>query len=128
MSHFRVVLDELLQAIEHLSRVATVHEFSVLLHSCRVFGFHTSQELDLALEGLISGVAVTREVKFHMLDASAVSQHVSEGCAASLSPQLLGIIGLFDRQFFQTLVRGQDAGNMSQAFVGQDTDIQALDV
>ena len=123
-----IVLDQVLQIIEHLLRVATAQNAAVLVIFSLIFCFDASVKLDFLLKDYIFFTIVLLESNVHTFQLGTVLQKRSESSSAVLGPHFLLVFGLLDGNLFQVLIGSEHLRQRLQALVCQNSDIDSFDV
>ena len=89
-----VALNQLLEVLEHLSRLACLHRLLVFLLALLSLLLLLRIEVGLILELLICLLALIREMDLHLLQDGALAHGCNEGLPADIGPQLLLVISL----------------------------------
>ena len=100
----------------------------VLLGRCLGLGLETGVEIDLGLELLVGLIVFASEVHAYSLDPGALFKQVGEACSAFSSPELLLVFGLLHRDLFEGVVGLEQLGEGLETLVGEDANVEPLDV
>ena len=113
-----LVLEHVLYACKHVSRITTFHRVHVAINPCLLFGFYASVKIDFRLELLVCSLVLFFEMKAHFLNFGAVFEQAADGSMSFCSPKLLLVTCLLDRDLLKGCVWCEENCERLQSFIG----------